>query len=59
MKKLEITYQTIAQLLNTTEGNIRIKEHRGDFNIDNLESVISYLAANILLNKIKSFPEVF
>lgn len=55
-KEITITRQTIAQLLNTTEENIRIKEFRGEFDFNNIESVILYLAAQIISKQIRTKP---
>lgn len=51
MRKIEITYETIADRLKTSLDNVRHMEHRGKFNFDNENSVILFLAANIILQQ--------
>lgn len=53
---LQISYQTMAEILGTSPGNVRLRECRGEFDIKNLESVILFLAANIILRENRKLP---
>lgn len=52
----DISYQTMAEMLQTSPGNMRLRECRGEFDIKNLESVILFLAANIILRENRKLP---
>lgn len=62
MRRVEITYHTIAEILQTSVGAVKNMEYRGKFNFDNPKSVILFLAANIILQqnqeKTENLPQV-